>query len=76
MYKNKLESKMRLYGDTQETLAKALGISIQRLNAKINCCKGADFRQREIKAIKERYNLTSQEIDEIFFNLKVSFNDT
>lgn len=72
MCKNKLVAKMKLYGDTQETLANALKLSINRLNAKINCCNGADFRQREIKIIKERYNLSSDEINEIFFDLKVS----
>lgn len=72
MCKNKLEAKMKIFGDTQETLAIALKISVTRLNAKINSCKGADFRQREIKIIKERYALTGEEIDEIFFDLKVS----
>lgn len=72
MCKNKLEAKMKFFGDTQETLATALQISATRLNAKINCCKGADFRQREIKIIKERYSLTGDEINEIFFDLQVS----
>lgn len=67
MFKKKLEAKMKLYGDTQESLANELNISLTRLNAKINRCKGADFRQREIKLIKERYDLTFEEIDEIFF---------
>ena len=66
MCKNKLEAKMRLFGDTQEKLAEALNISITTLNAKINCFRGADFRQREIKLIKERYHLNGEEIDEIF----------
>ena len=36
MNKNKLESFMKLNGDTQETLATAIGISRTQLNAKIN----------------------------------------
>lgn len=63
-------AKMAEYGDTQETLAEALGISRTRLNAKINGV--ADFRQMEILFIKGRYNLTPSDIDAIFFTKKVS----
>lgn len=72
MNKKKLFSKMVLFGDTQIDLAKALEISKSRLSAKINQYNGADFRQKEIKAIKDRYQLTSSEVDEIFFDFKVS----
>ena len=67
MNKNKFVSVMKLHGDTQESIAEAIGISFQRLNAKINQTNGAEFTMSEIRAIKIRYNLTSQEIDEIFF---------
>ncbi len=67
MNKNKLEAKMKLFGDTQASLATAIGISTARLNAKINCTGGADFTATEIKIIKIRYRLTSADIDEIFF---------
>ena len=67
MNKNKFVSVMKLHGDTQESLAAAIGISVQRLNAKINSAGGAEFTMSEIRAIKIRYNLTCQEIDEIFF---------
>lgn len=67
MNKNLLRSKMVLFGDTNETLAAALGISAQRLSAKINTTGGAEFTQGEIHAIKARYNLTLQELDDIFF---------
>lgn len=53
-------------GDTQETLAKALGISLSNLNAKING-RGASFRQSEIAAIKARYHLSAGEVDAVFF---------
>lgn len=62
-----LRSKMVLFGDTQGELADVLGISQQRLSAKINETNGAEFTQKEIKAIKERYNLTSEETALIFF---------
>lgn len=67
MNKNKLVSKMKLYEDTQESLADAIGISVQRVNAKINQTGGAEFTMSEIRAIKIRYKLTSEEVDDIFF---------
>lgn len=67
MNKNLLRSKMVLFGDTNETLAAALGISPQRLSAKINAKDGAEFVQREIKAMRDRYHLTDEETALIFF---------
>ena len=64
-----LKSKMVLYGDTNMTLGKALNIAYQTVSAKINNTNGAEFTQGEIKTIKQRYNLTATEIDEIFFNI-------
>lgn len=61
-----LVSQMVLHGDIQSDLAKALGISLQTLNAKINGTHGAQFRQREILAIKTRYSLTPAQLDEMF----------
>ena len=72
MNKNLLISKMKLFGDTQKTLAEALGISLTRLNEKINGSNGAEFRMREITLIKIRYDLTAEEVDLIFFTKKVS----
>ena len=67
MNKNLLRSKMVLFGDTNETLATALGISPQRLSAKINAKDGAEFTQGEINVIKKLYRLTLQELNDIFF---------
>ena len=67
MNKNLLRSKMVLFGDTNETLAAALGISPQRLSAKINAKDGAEFVQREIKVMRNRYQLTDEETGLIFF---------
>jgi hypothetical protein len=67
MNKNMLVSKMKLHGDTQEDLAKWIGISVTRFNAKLNGTGGAEFTQSEILKIKERYNLTSEEVNAIFF---------
>lgn len=67
MHKRRLQAKMKIFGDTQATLAEGIGISLARLNAKINCYNGAEFTAAEIKSIKTRYNLSSQELCEIFF---------
>ena len=76
MNPNKLRSKMVLFGDTNTTLGKALDIAYQTFSAKINATNGAEFTQGEIQTIKDRYNLTAEEVDEIFFNQKVSKKDT
>lgn len=70
--KNLLLSKMKLFGDRQEDLANALGLSLSRTNAKINETDGAEFTLSEIKIIKFRYHLTAEEVDAIFFAEKVS----
>lgn len=67
---NKLRSKMVLHGDTGRNLAKALGISQQAFSHKLN--GKADFTQREIQLIKNRYELSPDEVDNIFFTIKVS----
>ena len=72
MNKKMLESKMKLYGDTNATLAQAIGISQQSLSSKKNETRGAEFTQGEISAIKLRYGLSASDIDEIFFAEKVS----
>lgn len=70
--KNVLTSKMKLFDDTQEKLSEALNLSLARTNAKINGTNGAEFTPSEIIIIKTRYNLTAEEVDDIF----LSSNDT
>lgn len=70
MNKNLFVSKMKLFGDTQNDLCKALGIAPSTLNFKINETNGAQFNAREITIIKNRYNLTAEEVDQIFFSKK------
>lgn len=72
MDKNLLKSKMVLHGDTQRSLAKFLGISEQRFSAKLNGKYDAEFQQSEIMSIKEKYHLSSKEVDDIFFRNFVS----
>lgn len=70
MNSNKLRSVMVLHGDTGGKLAAAIGISQQSLSAKINGKR--QFTQDEIRKIKERYGLSAEEVDEIFFAQRVS----
>ena len=72
MNKNKLEAVMRLHGDNGTALSKYLGIARSTFSFKINETNGSEFTQREITAIKERYNLTPEEVVDIFFTKKVS----
>lgn len=72
MNKNELLSIMAKNGDNQEDLAQAMGISRCSLNKKINENNSAYFSQLEILAMKERYQLTSKQIDVIFFTPNVS----
>lgn len=72
MNKDLLRSVMALYGDTFGDLADFLGISPQSVSNKVNekviNKKKIEFRQGEITAIKNRYGLTSEQVDAIFFN--------
>ena len=72
MNKLLLKSHMAKRGDTQLTLAEAMGLSLSRLNAKINETGGAEFTQTEIAFISNRYKLSGSEIMKIFFDKKVS----
>ena len=67
---------MKLFEDTQSDLADALGIKLPTFNEKVNGTHGGQFKQKEIQKIKERYNLTAEEIDEIFFSQDVSKTET
>lgn len=58
---------MVLNNDTNKSLAEFLNLSEQTVCNKINE-NGTEFRQGEIAMIKERYNLTADQIADIFFN--------
>ena len=59
-------SKMTLFGDTQITIAKYLGITRQALANKLT--GKSTFRQDEIDMIITRWNLTPDDVVQIFFN--------
>ena len=66
MKKELLRSIMVLHGDTNKDLADYLGISEQSVSNKINE-NGTEFKLGEIRRIRSRYNLTSEQVDLIFF---------
>ena len=55
---------MIYYGDTYESVAEALNVSVASVGNKVNV--RFPFTQDEITILKERWNLTPQEVDEIF----------
>ena len=68
MNKDKLLAAIKAFGERQEDLAEAIGLSRTRLSAKIHGRNNASFTQPEIAAIKKRYSLSDMEVNEIFFN--------
>lgn len=71
MNKAKLKGAIVAHGDTQTDLAKALGLSLASLSLRING-HGRGFLQSEMDAIKRRYDLTADQMDEIFFGSDLS----
>ena len=61
-----LRSLMVLHGDTNASLAAYLGITENSVSNKINE-NGTEFKQREISKIMRRYNLSADQVCEIFF---------
>lgn len=58
---------MVLNNDTNKSLAEFLQLSEQTVCNKINE-NGTEFKQGEIAMIRDRYNLTADQIANIFFN--------
>lgn len=65
MDKKELRSHMAKYGDTNKTLAEALGKSQQAVSGKLNSKRS--FNLNEIQVIKLRYNLSMDDVQRIFF---------
>lgn len=70
MERQKLKGLIVANDGNQRTLADAMGISLSRLNAKINGWDGAKFTRDEMLFIRDRYHLTDRQFKEIFFDLK------
>lgn len=72
MNKLRLESVMRLHGDTGTSLAKFLNIARTTFSAKINETNGGEFTQNEISKIIDKYSLSPDEVVSIFFEKELS----
>lgn len=72
MNKLRLESVMRLHGDTGTSLARILNIARTTFSNKINETNGAEFTQGEIAIIIEKYALNPNDVVAIFFDSKMS----
>lgn len=68
MNTNLLKGKMMEQGMTQEEVAKKIGISLSRFNAKLNETGGAEFSLGELKSLVELFRLTPKQLDQIFFD--------
>ena len=66
MQSNEMKAVIAKNNDTQVKLAEILGLQVSGLNARIN--GQIDFRASEIKKIAQRYNLSLEELDAIFFD--------
>lgn len=66
MNKEMLRSIMVLNGDTNKELADYLEISEASVSAKMNENK-TEFKQKEIAKIRDKYNLSAEQIEAIFF---------
>lgn len=66
MNKEMLRSIMVLNGDTNKELAEYLEISEASVSAKMNENK-TEFKQKEIAKIRDKYNLSAEQIEAIFF---------
>lgn len=64
--KDKIKVVLERFGQTQNDLAELLGISYQSVSIKLNGHK--DFTQTEIFKIMVMFNLTPEEVVDIFFN--------
>lgn len=65
MNMNLLRYFMGINGDNQSTLAEALGMQQSALSARMN--GKTDFRKNEMEAIRKRYDLDAEKMQEIFF---------
>lgn len=72
MNKDLLKGEIRAKAMTQDVVAERIGVSRSRFNAKLNGHKGAEFTLGEVRAMKKLLYLSKDQVDEIFFDEKVS----
>ncbi len=71
MNRKRLLERIYLLGFTEFDLANYLGISLKTLEQKLDVIEGEDFTQVEIQMIVDRYNLSIQDVKEMFFDDKM-----
>lgn len=71
--KTKLRVVLERFGHTQNDLAELLGITYQSVSIKLNRKK--DFTQTEIFKIIHCYQLTPEEVMDIFFSTEDRYSD-
>jgi len=67
MNKEIFKGLMLLNQDTPEKIADALNISRTTLSSKLNEYRGAEFTQGEIMVVKNRWKLSPEQLDSVFF---------
>ncbi len=67
MNKDMLKGQIRGLGMTQGDVAKKMGISLSRFNAKVNGTNGAEFSLGEVQELKRILRLTADQVDLLFF---------
>ena len=72
MNKQALKGLIVSHDGNQTVLAEAMGMSLSRLNAKINEQSGAEFTKSEIEFIRDRYKMSRKQVMDIFFTNGVS----
>lgn len=63
-----LKGAIRAKAMTQGDVARGIGVSLSRFNAKLNETDGAEFSVGEVRSIKDFLNLSVEQVDEIFFS--------
>lgn len=67
MNSNLLKGEIRAKAMTQENIARSIGVSLSRFNAKLNGTNGAEFSLGEVRSIKSILGLSAEQVDNIFF---------
>lgn len=71
---NKLKALIMKNGFTQESIAKAIGVTVATFNYKLH--NKVEFKASEIKKLSRLLYLSALEVDEIFFAENVEWNST
>ena len=76
MNANELRAQMARHGDNNVSLAKAMNKSESTISCKMNGKRNMRFSQTEMQFIIDRYNLSAEDVMQIFFAPQVSEIET